>query len=113
MGIFGIAEIIDRLLRARAKITSAILAWPFGRWLRCSLLTDPLAGYARRSRHASGQKSCAIITEFSFAWSLGAATWGIGPAALGGAGRPAQRRRRKGPSENNIYILTWSFGGWR
>jgi hypothetical protein len=57
-------------LRDRAKITSAILAWPFDRWLRCSLLTDPLAGYARRSRLASGQNSCAIITEFIFARSL-------------------------------------------
>ena len=53
------------------KTTSAILAWPFARWLRYSLLTDPLAGYARRLRLASGQNSCAIITEFIFAQSLG------------------------------------------
>jgi hypothetical protein len=62
-------------LRDRAKTTSAILAWPFARWLRCTLLTDPLAGYARRSRLASGQNSCAIITEFIFARSLNRQTW--------------------------------------
>ena len=38
----------------RAKITSAILAWPFARWLRCSRLP-------------SGQNSYATITEFIFA----------------------------------------------
>jgi len=55
----------------RAKITSPFLAGPFARRLRCSLLTDPLAGYARRSRLADGQNSCAIKGEVIFARSLG------------------------------------------
>jgi len=65
-------------LRDRAKITSPFLAGPFARRLRCSLLTDPLAGYARRSRLASGQNSCAIKGEVIFARSLsGAGHMGI------------------------------------
>jgi len=58
------------VLRDRAKITSAFLAGSFGRWLCGSLLTDPLAGYARRSRLASNQNLCAINAEFIFARSL-------------------------------------------
>ena len=58
------------MLWDRAKITSHFLAGPFGRWQRCSLLTDPLAGYARRSRLASDQNSCAVKYEFIFAWGL-------------------------------------------
>ena len=57
-------------LRGRAKITSRFLAGSFGRWLRCSLLPDPLAGYARRSRLASGQNSCTLKDEFILARSL-------------------------------------------
>ncbi len=57
-------------LRDRAKITSPFLAGPFARRLRCSLLTDPLPGYARRSRLASGQNSCAMKGEVIFAQSL-------------------------------------------
>jgi hypothetical protein len=55
----------------RAKITSHFPAGSFARRLRCSLLTDPLAGYARRSRLASGQNSRAVKHEFIFARSLG------------------------------------------
>ncbi len=47
-------------VRDREIITSHFLAGSFGRQLRCSLLTDPLARYARRSRLANGQNSCAI-----------------------------------------------------
>jgi hypothetical protein len=54
----------------RAQITSPFLAGPFARRLRCSLLTDPLAGYARRSRLAGGQHSCAIKGEVICAWFL-------------------------------------------
>ncbi len=57
-------------LRDRAKITSHFPAGPFGRWLRCRLLTDPLAGYARRLRLASSQNFCAVKHEFIFARSL-------------------------------------------
>ena len=57
-------------LRDRAKITSHCPAGSFGRQLRCSLLTDPLAGYARPSRLAGGQNSCAVKHEFIFARSL-------------------------------------------
>jgi len=60
-------------LRDRAKITLPFLAGPFARRLRCSLLTDPLAGYARRSRLAGGQNSCAIKCEFIFARPLSCA----------------------------------------
>ena len=51
-------------LRGRAEITSHILAGSFGRGRCCSLLTDPLAGYARRLRLAGGRNSCAIKYEF-------------------------------------------------
>ena len=61
---------LAKRLRDRATITSPFLAGPFGRRLRCSLLTDPLPGYARRSRLASGQNSCAIKGEVVFARSL-------------------------------------------
>src|SRR5258708_4237484 len=68
--------------RGLAEITLPILAWSFGRWLRCPLLTAHWAGYARASRvgfpspprvsfptgderfairGASGQNPCAII----------------------------------------------------
>jgi hypothetical protein len=57
-------------LRGRAKITSHFPAGSFGRGLRCSLLTDPRAGYARRSRLASGQNSHAVKYEFTFARPL-------------------------------------------
>ena len=87
-------------LRGLAKIKLPILAWSFGRWLRCSLLTDPWAGYARRSRvvplrselrgtspppvsfpkpderfairGASGQNPCAMIGNFILARPLSA-----------------------------------------
>ncbi len=57
-------------LRGRAKITSHFPAGSFGRGLRCSLLTDPWAGYARRSRLAGGQNSRAVKYEFIFARPL-------------------------------------------
>ena len=56
--------------RGLAKIKLPILAWSFGRWLRCSLLTDPWAGYARRSRLISGQNPCAIKGNFILARPL-------------------------------------------
>ena len=62
--------ILQATVRGRAKITSHFLAGPFGRWHRCSLLTDPLAGYARRSRLASGRNPCAKKYEFILAQSL-------------------------------------------
>jgi hypothetical protein len=40
----------------------SILAWSFGRWLRCSLVADH-CGYAPRSRLASGQNPRAIIAQ--------------------------------------------------
>ena len=58
------------VLRGRAKITSHFPAGSFGRGLRCSLLTDPWAGYARRSRLAGGQNSRAVKYEFIFARPL-------------------------------------------
>ncbi len=57
-------------VRNRAKITSHLPAGPFGRQLRCSLVSDPLPGYAPRSRLASGQNFCAVKHEFIFARSL-------------------------------------------
>ena len=59
-------------VRGRAKITSHFPAGSFGRGLRCSLLTDPWAGYARRSRLAGGQNSRAVKYEFIFARPLNA-----------------------------------------
>ncbi|HUC85599.1 MAG TPA: glycoside hydrolase family 3 C-terminal domain-containing protein [Candidatus Acidoferrales bacterium] len=70
------ADVVSPQLRDGAKITSVILAWSFARWLRCSLLTDPWTGYARRSRLASGQNPRAKIPELIFAQSLKA--YGIG-----------------------------------
>ena len=57
-------------VRGRAKITSHFPAGSFGHGLRCSLLTDPRAGYARRSRLAGGQNSRAVKYEFIFARPL-------------------------------------------
>ncbi|NNM87925.1 MAG: hypothetical protein HKL95_05345 [Phycisphaerae bacterium] len=57
-------------LRDRAIITSHFPAGSFGRWRRCSLLTDPRLGYARRSRLVSSQNYCAVKPEFIFAQSL-------------------------------------------
>ncbi|NNM86903.1 MAG: hypothetical protein HKL95_00115 [Phycisphaerae bacterium] len=81
-----IARYCRPALRDRARIASRFLAGPFGRWLRCSLLTDPLAVYAHRSRHASSQNSCAVKHEFIFSGSLSfvlasmlAALCGLGP----------------------------------
>ena len=57
-------------LRGRAKITSHFPAGSFDRGLRCSLLTDPRVGYARRSRLAGGQNSRAVKYEFIFVQPL-------------------------------------------
>ena len=59
-----------RTLRNQAKITSHFPAGPFGLQLRCSLVSDPLPGYAPHSRLASGQNFCAVKHEFIFARSL-------------------------------------------
>ena len=56
----------DRLSN-RAKITSHFPAGPFDRQLRCSLVPDPLPGYAPRSRLAGSQNFCAVKHEFIFA----------------------------------------------
>ncbi len=58
------------LVRNRAKITSHFSAGPFGLQLRCSLVSDPLPGYAPHSRLAGGQNFCAVKHEFIFARSL-------------------------------------------
>jgi uncharacterized protein with HEPN domain len=67
-------------IRGRAKITSHFPAGSFGRGHRCSLLTDPRVGYARRSRLAGGQNSRAVKYEFIFARPLiGEAANGVSP----------------------------------
>jgi hypothetical protein len=53
------------IAKASRKNNMNILAGSFGRWRRCSLVTDRL-GYAPRSRLASGQNSCAIIVHVIF-----------------------------------------------
>jgi hypothetical protein len=52
---------LDLTLDSRRNNLS-ILAWSFGRWLRCSLVADH-CGYAPRSRLASGQNPRAIIAQ--------------------------------------------------
>ncbi len=75
---------IDKRLRDRETITSHFLAGSFVRRLRCSLLTDPLARYARRSRLAVGQNSCAIKCEFILSRSLGGVLKKIATCAAAG-----------------------------
>ena len=65
----------NRGLWGRAKKTSHFSAGPFDRQLRCSLVQDPLPGYAPRSRLTGGQNFCAVKHEFIFARFLSSLQW--------------------------------------
>ena len=76
------------ILRGRAKITSHFPAGSFSRGLCCLLLTDPRAGYARRSRLAGGQNSRAVKYEFIYTRPLTGCVDKLGPV-LATTVRPA------------------------